>query len=415
VSRRIAPIVVVLATFLWGATAAAQVSISQVTVGHPTTNAPNRTTQAQNYVSFADCEQKQYRASFTIVGPGTVNVYATEGSQDCSQTTTTTTTSTNAGGCFIDTNGCCRIALNKSTANPIVLTGRDLVQALESPPASNSCVDPTNAEQGHTVTVFFIANGAATSSSSSGTTSNASAKWSTTVDLVGPSVPPGLDMGAGDQMLILSLPNVADSDRQGYYVYCNPPIDGAGGPPDAGASKSSSSSSSSSSGKSSDAGLGGSDGGTGGDAGTGGTAGVGGAGGGGGTTAMAECSTTIPGLTPGVPPPADAPHCAALGPSVTSTPIGDAVNGVQYVVAVAAYDAVNNIGPLSYSLCQTPEPTNTFWKVYCEDGGDGCPGCTVRPSSSLAWPGLATAALGAVAFCARRRSRAERQRRSRGE
>jgi hypothetical protein len=412
-SRRIARIVVVLATLFWAASAAAQVSISQVTVGHPTMDAPKRTAQAQNYVSFEDCQKEQYKASFSIVGPSTVNVYATEANVDCSQTAATTTgTSTNAGGCHIDTNGCCRIALNVPTATPIVITGRDLVKSLESPPAATSCVDPTDAEQGHMVTVFFVASGAA-ATSSSGTTSNASTTWSTTVDLVGPSVPAGLDMSAGNQLLILSLPNVPDSDRQGYNVYCNPAIDGVGGPYDAGASKSSSSTSTSSSGKSSTSSG---DGGTGGDAGTGGNAGgaaaAGGAGTGGGTTAKAECSDTIPGLVAGVPPPADAPVCTKLGPSVTSTPLGDAVNGVPYVVAVAAYDAVNNIGPLSYSLCETPAPTDTFLPVYCKDYGDGCPGCTVQPSSSLTWPGLATAAIGAVAFGARRRSRAKPGRRA---
>jgi hypothetical protein len=108
--------------------------------------------------------------------------------------------------------------------------------------------------------------------------------------------------------------------------------------------------------------------------------------------------------------------CASLGASATGDQqigSGKAVNGTRYVVAVAAYDAVNNIGPLSYSLCQTPEVTNTFFSTYCRDGGPACPGCgqcTVGPSSSLTWPALGATALAAVGL-AMRRSRGTRRRR----
>jgi hypothetical protein len=134
--------------------------------------------------------------------------------------------------------------------------------------------------------------------------------------------------------------------------------------------------------------------------------------------AAAACADVIPGLTPGKPPPADAPVCATLGLGATSVPISGAVNGTRYVVAVAAYDSVNNIGPLTSSLCQTPEPTDTFFGAYCRDGGSACPGCgqcAASPSSPLTWPALATAALAALGFGVRRSQRRGARRAARSE
>jgi MYXO-CTERM domain-containing protein len=88
-------------------------------------------------------------------------------------------------------------------------------------------------------------------------------------------------------------------------------------------------------------------------------------------------------------------------------------NGVTYTMAVAAYDNVNNIGPLSELQCATPQETTTFFNEYCADGGHGCGGCgscAVGADTDLTWPGLAAFALVTVGLTVRRDERRRKQR-----
>lgn len=128
-----------------------------------------------------------------------------------------------------------------------------------------------------------------------------------------------------------------------------------------------------------------------------------------GGTGDAGCGDMIPGLTKGaIPPlPSKTPYfCGQSGPTSTTIDISNAVNGTPYVVAVAAFDNLGNVGPLSGSLCGTPYPTDTFFGEYCKDGGGACQGgcgqCTAGPSTTLAWPALATSMLALAGLGARR-------------
>jgi MYXO-CTERM domain-containing protein len=116
--------------------------------------------------------------------------------------------------------------------------------------------------------------------------------------------------------------------------------------------------------------------------------------------------------------------CGTQVPPTTSTyPITSVAgapleNGVQYVVAIAAYDQVWNLGPPAPLQCQTPEPVDSFFPTYCAEGGPGCVGgcgsCDVGGGADPLWPVLGAGALAAVGIIVRRdrRRRASRPSRS---
>jgi hypothetical protein len=89
-------------------------------------------------------------------------------------------------------------------------------------------------------------------------------------------------------------------------------------------------------------------------------------------------------------------------------------NGTTYVVGITAYDQMYNLGPLSVLQCQTPQPVNSFFPTYCQEGGNGCVGgcgqCNVGSSTDGIWPALAAMALAAVGISVRH----DRRRRRRG-
>jgi MYXO-CTERM domain-containing protein len=84
--------------------------------------------------------------------------------------------------------------------------------------------------------------------------------------------------------------------------------------------------------------------------------------------------------------------------------------GVISVVAVAGFDDLGNVGPLSELSCGEPEPTDDFFDIYKGSGGPGGGGycnCTVVGAPDVArhaaWLGLA--ALVALGWRRRRRER----------
>jgi hypothetical protein len=222
-------------------------------------------------------------------------------------------------------------------------------------------------------------------STSGGGLGGASSGGSTTqfdIALVGPQPPSPLGLSAGGEELFVELPATpTDVNTQGYYAFCYPPEAFSGGSTGAGGA---------------------------GDAG-----GVdGGGGGAGGAPAGSDCpvGTTLP----EVPSVSSKYLCAQIPSTATSYPIRKAAvvngapleDGVQYVVAVAAYDQVFNLGPLAPLQCAAPEPTNTFFETYCADGGHGCAGgCGIRDvggGTDPVWPVLSVGALAAVGIIVRR-------------
>jgi hypothetical protein len=89
------------------------------------------------------------------------------------------------------------------------------------------------------------------------------------------------------------------------------------------------------------------------------------------------------------------------------------VNGKAYVVAVAAFDDVGNIGKLSELSCGTPQPLDVLLRVYkCKNGlvDSGCGFCSVGGDRGGSFAALVSAGLFMFGFAARRsrRPRAER-------
>jgi hypothetical protein len=114
-------------------------------------------------------------------------------------------------------------------------------------------------------------------------------------------------------------------------------------------------------------------------------------------------------------PTVDSPYLYgdSIGAMATSALVQGLTNGKQVKVALAAFDAVDNIGPLSVIQCQTPQPTETFFNQYCADGGAACQGgcgsCNVGSDRDLGSLAFSAALLSCVALGVRR----DRRRRSR--
>jgi hypothetical protein len=90
------------------------------------------------------------------------------------------------------------------------------------------------------------------------------------------------------------------------------------------------------------------------------------------------------------------------------------VDGQQYIVGIAAYDVVNNLGPMAPLQCGIPVPVNSYFPTYCAEGGPGCGGCgscNVGSSTDPVWSALGVAALaGAIGLVRRDRRRHRGQR-----
>ena len=205
-------------------------------------------------------------------------------------------------------------------------------------------------------------------------------RWTrTSIEVVGPPSPEPR-LGNGHAELVLALPPACDPSMVGYYVFCYP-LDLALGPRRPPREH---------------------------------LFAVGGAGAGPRRTALGSTSA-LPGtasLVDRSSPDIASPFvCASQVPAsagvvrITALHDGSPLeDGRGYVVAVAAYDEVHNVGPLSPLLCGSPQPTDTFMKVYCADGGDGCEGCGICNAGArgrLSWPWLGAAALAAAGVVVR--------------
>jgi len=176
------------------------------------------------------------------------------------------------------------------------------------------------------------------------------ATWSTKYDLAGPTPPQNVTAGIGNTLIVVNWNESTDTDKAGYRFYCDPlPGEESATPsqpnPD-------------------------DDGG-----------------------ALDQCSSSV--LIPGQEP--DPANLCGSGTG-TSGSISGLTNGVQYTVAVAAFDSVGNSGKLSNTACATPSLVDDFFTVYRDAGGKAGGGfCSF--SSAGAPPrlfGLAMLALAAL-------------------
>jgi MYXO-CTERM domain-containing protein len=390
-----------------------------VSVTNPTTDrkAPDggtaaaRTDTAEYYISFEDClSDVQLNFPVSISGDKTgFQVWASV-STDC----TIGTNRTMAGST------CVQFGYSYPPGGDVVISSRALVKKMFNVGAD--CVaDSALGTAPQPVNIYFML-----APDLGDVDASHVFTWKNTqVDLLGPAAPTGVTLGVGDSELKLNLPANTDSDTLGYYVfYADASATSATTTSGAttsssgttSASSSTTSASSSTAASSSGGGAGGAGaGGAGGTTTSGGTtttaSGTGGAGGAGGAAAKGpnacDSTETIPGLDVNHPD-IYSPFVfgSSLSASSTVVTVDKLTNGTRYRVAIAAFDEVNNIGPLSVLQCGTPDQTDTFFHQYCADGGNGCGGCgscAVGGDDSPVWPALGTGALAALGLVLRRR------------
>jgi hypothetical protein len=178
--------------------------------------------------------------------------------------------------------------------------------------------------------------------------------------------------GIGESSLFVHWTPSGNADLVGYTLYCAPAVPAPAGT--AGAAGTSGTASGGTPGTGGEAGAAGTD--TGG-ADTGGTTGVGG-GTGGQRAINPNCYS--PTLVPGEVPPADLVPCGTGNGSTQSEGQAKGLENDQpYAVAVAGFDAVNNVGPLSDLACATPQLVDDFFDRYREAGGKAGGGfCSIQ-------------------------------------
>jgi hypothetical protein len=429
-----------LAILLGSATAAAQTAASNVTVSPPTINrTPNggvdlrQTNQTTiDYISYQDCKD-DVELDFPVSVTGSaadLQVWASS-IADCTMAAVRGTPALPPDNCWrIDVPA----TASTSTGVTVPIKARALVNnvlgvdcdgvPLGGASASSSSSSSSGSGGGGgsgggsagsdtggqaVVIDFMLLPGGV----GDATTENTTAWLQTTIELVGPPPPSPISVGVGDGELIVSLPGNTDLSTQGYYIFCYPDESSGsgGGSSTSGSSSASGSASASSSAASTGSGMGGTGG-----AGAGGEGGGGSAAGSGGSVSTACPSGT---LFPGLDlqrPDINSPYvCGLPVPASATAPIitklgdgGVLLDGQRYVVAVAAYDEVFNLGPVSSLQCQKPEESATFLDVYCQDGGTACSACDIREigaGGGATWPVLGAVALAAVGISVRRERR----------
>lgn len=168
------------------------------------------------------------------------------------------------------------------------------------------------------------------------------------------------------------------------------------------------------------AGAAGGTGGATGGSGTGAAGGTGGTAGAGGAEACVENVNSETGtctsctLREGEQPPGDAYKCGTIQGTGSSGLAAVLENGRYNAVAVAAFDRIGNVGPLSVSRCATPIEVQDFYEDYRDRGGKAGGGlCSVQSqgqsrSKPFSAAGPLFGALAGAAFLLRRRRRSRR-------
>jgi hypothetical protein len=180
--------------------------------------------------------------------------------------------------------------------------------------------------------------------------------WVGEVDLTGPGAPSGVRAGIGENTLVVSWTADASTptgEMNAFNLYCDPP---AGRGPD--------------------------------------------------TDAGTTCSSAS--LLAGDSPPSGF-DCGSTTGGDNEAETSPLTNGIAYTVAVAGRDTFYNVGPLSSTVCETPEPVTGFFEAYRDAGGKAGGGfCAMHAGRSSTALGLFLLSLATAAL--RRRHPARRDR-----
>lgn len=403
-------------------TASLQIEENQITRQNPT-HSGSVTTDL--HISYGDCiADDVFEFPMTVRNPSNLQFELWVGTGDCTDPEQRRI-QTNCGRALGPTE------LDRSTTREI--TVRDIVGArLKSEDREASVCDAyvenfTNSTA-TPVTLFFLLlqNGSDAVQTSD--------TWKTEIDMRGPKAPTEIDAGSGEGKLILDW-SVDPDDVVGFQFYCAPgsatarvgsnslhqPIPGAAGAPgSAGASAGGTGGIDGAPSANAGAAGGGEPTGGGGAAGDGTSAGGAGPGTGNeagtGGQSASNCTSSV--LTPGRLPTADLKEyeCGReVGQTSTQGNATGLQNDVRYAVAIAAYDALGNRGPLSELACGTPVVVEDFYERYRAAGGKGGGGfCSVRAGGDPAAAYVAGAGLAAWLLRRRKRHATKRARADRG-
>jgi hypothetical protein len=250
----------------------------------------------------------------------------------------------------------------------LILTGKNFGASMQNQGSPATCDESTSGTAAQSIRIFFLL----TSSS----TVVANAVWDRTkIDLVAPPPPTDVVAGGASNYLVVNWTSSTDSDTTGYRVFCDPP---PGAAPDAASSAPTVTDASSA--MCSDAGAGAADAedaasdasddsatSSASDAGTCTNTDAG---------APVICGNAgthgaffVPGaiLSPEI---GDRFKCGDIsGINATSANIQGFATDTTVAVAVASFDAVNNVGPLSTASCAMTQPVNSFIDLYHKAGG----------------------------------------------
>lgn len=133
------------------------------------------------------------------------------------------------------------------------------------------------------------------------------------------------------------------------------------------------------------------------------------------TGAVATCTAASLVLVPGAVP--DGTGTSEPVDTGTVATVTGLVNGRAYVVAMAAYDDVGNVGKLSELGCSTPAPVDSILRVYQCSGGlkdSGCGFCSMGGDRGGSFAALVSGGLVVFGLAARRSRRKRSGSTSRG-
>jgi hypothetical protein len=314
-------------------------------------DSPGKTPQPagvpENAINLADCDANLfYQLQLSIQNPSsnyTLAVWA--GTQDCSVLANRQSSATSA--CWpvapfqiVLTSSFLLNARVQDIASGVFATTHPVTYTPATDPIV--CQSPQTAAKNLTLYIFFVDAG----SNPVGTVQ----QFPITYDTRAAAVSGAISVSAGGADVVVTIPPTTDPDTQSYNVYCDPGQDVTVSAGDGGATSSETCA---------DAVLGATSSGSAQDAGTSGLA----------KYLCATGSTTAKSIT-----------------------VGSLENGHPYAVAVAAVDAVGNVGPLSNVACGEPEAGATTGGASCSAGAVGAG----APAGAGGFGVLLISALGAV-------------------